>query len=282
VIQVTGYGSITPGRTYNIGAWIRKQNGANNAGWFVLGVEWYSNEAVTWQDKMPDNLPLNYNWTQVNFQVTAPPDGFNGPPNRVGIWLTRHTDADVWYDDISVNDVTPGPPTIARSPSSLSHAIRAGHGLGPDTFNVQNIGGNTLSYTITDNAAWLSVSPAGGSGTGEIDTMTVNYDVAGVSAGQHAATIQIADPAATNSPQTIAVNLTVYVPGDFNHDWDVDQEDFGHFQKCLTGEGNLQSLPECADAKLDADGDVGEGDFEIFLRCMNGPGVPAPLDCAFD
>jgi hypothetical protein len=69
------------------------------------------------------------------------------------------------------------------------------------------------------------------------------------------------------------VTLTNRSP-DFDDDNDVDQEDFGHFQECLTGSGAAQSDPDCQDAKLDGDGDVDADDFDLFQNCMAGPNIP--------
>ena len=68
------------------------------------------------------------------------------------------------------------------------------------------------------------------------------------------------------------------VPGDFDADDDVDQEDFGHLQECLTGSG-LAPGPECQDADLDADEDVDHNDFGIFQGCLSGANVTADPDC---
>ena len=73
---------------------------------------------------------------------------------------------------------------------------------------------------------------------------------------------------------------TVSVPGDFDCDHDVDQEDFGHLQACLTGSGELQVDPNCQDAILDGDGNVDGGDLAIFQGCMSGANVPPDPDCA--
>lgn len=70
------------------------------------------------------------------------------------------------------------------------------------------------------------------------------------------------------------------IPGDFDGDGDVDQEDFGPFQACLTGPGVAQLLPGCSRAKLDADIDVDADDFIIFRGCMSGSNVPADPACA--
>jgi len=66
---------------------------------------------------------------------------------------------------------------------------------------------------------------------------------------------------------------------DFDEDDDVDLDDYGRFQACLTG--SLQPAPpECQSARLDGDSDVDENDLILFMRCMSGPDVAADPDCA--
>jgi hypothetical protein len=69
-------------------------------------------------------------------------------------------------------------------------------------------------------------------------------------------------------------------PADFDGDGDVDQEDFGHLQVCITGMAVEQNAPTCQDAKLDADIDVDWEDVNLLVRCLSGPDVPARADCA--
>ena len=71
-----------------------------------------------------------------------------------------------------------------------------------------------------------------------------------------------------------------FIPGDFDRDGDVDQEDFGHFQVCLTGSSAPQDDPDCRDAKFDGDSDVDENDFTLFKGCMRGANVPGDVNCA--
>jgi hypothetical protein len=70
------------------------------------------------------------------------------------------------------------------------------------------------------------------------------------------------------------------IPGDFDGDLDVDQEDFGHLQTCLTGSGIAQENPGCLKARLDGDTDVDGDDVGAFMGCMNGPNVLADAYCA--
>jgi hypothetical protein len=108
--------------------------------------------------------------------------------------------------------VNAAPSAISRTPSSLSASCTQGTNAAGQTFQISNSGGGTLSYTISDDAAWLSCSPSTGTSTGEQDTITVSYSTSGLSAGTYSGTISIAAAGATNTPQTIPVSLTVNTP----------------------------------------------------------------------
>jgi hypothetical protein len=173
------------------------------------------------------------------------------------------------------------PPTIDRNPASFTRNVALGENLPDDTFTIANSGGSLLGYNISDNVSWLSVSPATGTCSSETDDIDIVYDVAGLPLGPYAATITITATTATNTPQTIAVNLTVGPPEfarvDYDKDHDVDLQDFSKMQSCLTGSGIEQNDPACADTLLDDDDDVDNGDVTIFLDCLTGEQVP-PLD----
>ena len=79
-----------------------------------------------------------------------------------------------------------------------------------NSFHVNTAGGGTLSYTISDDASWLSCDPVSGDSTGEEDTIVINYDVSGLAVGTYRATITIDAGEAGNSPQTIDIILVVY------------------------------------------------------------------------
>jgi len=103
----------------------------------------------------------------------------------------------------------PAPPVIATSSSSLSFsAEQAGPNPPSLTLEIHNSGAGTLNWSATDDADWLTLSTNGNS-TGEINNVTVAVDIAGLSSGDYSATITISAPEASNSPQTISVNLTI-------------------------------------------------------------------------
>ncbi len=100
-------------------------------------------------------------------------------------------------------------PSLSASPSTLSQTIVVGQTNSSQTFQVWNGGTGTLNYAIGTTAPWLSASPTNGMSTGERDSIQVNYNGAALVAGSYNATIAVIAPGATNSPQSINVNLTV-------------------------------------------------------------------------
>ncbi len=104
--------------------------------------------------------------------------------------------------------VTSAPtPTIGLSPTALSFsAIQGGSNPANQTLAVSNSGSGTLSWSVSDNAAWLTVGPTSGSGNGSI---TAGVNISGLAAGTHTATVTVTASGATNTPQTVPVTLTL-------------------------------------------------------------------------
>jgi hypothetical protein len=113
------------------------------------------------------------------------------------------------YAETDLWNVTTTTLTIEVDPATIARTTVAGVNLPADAFTVTRVGTETLNYTIADDAAWLNVSPASGTNDGEIDSIQVTYDVGGLPAGAHAATITVSDPQASNDPQHVAVTVTV-------------------------------------------------------------------------
>jgi hypothetical protein len=63
------------------------------------------------------------------------------------------------------------------------------------------------------------------------------------------------------------------IPGDFDHDGDVDISDFAHLQICFTPDGMVPAAG-CGDADLNADNIIDLVDLNVFTTCLNGAGQP--------
>jgi hypothetical protein len=166
-------------------------------------------------------------------------------------------------------------PTLKVAPAILAKAV--GWGIDPPagtSFTIQNAGVGTLDYTIQSDATWVIPAATFGSCSTETDTIDLVFATASLLPGSYLATLTVTSVQATNSPQTVTIELTVSpAPGDFDGDHDVDQEDYGHVQTCLAP----SVLPGCADADLNHNGTVDQLDAGIFDTCMQGPNAePIP------
>ncbi len=67
--------------------------------------------------------------------------------------------------------------------------------------------------------------------------------------------------------------------GDTDLDGDVDQEDFGRVQLCLTGPSVGVTQPSCIAADLTGDGHVDAADLDILEKCRLGADILVTADC---
>ena len=74
---------------------------------------------------------------------------------------------------------------------------------------MSNAGGGTLSFTDTDDASWLTVTPASGSAPA---TLSAAVNVAGLAQGTYTATVTVTSAGTSGSPKLIPVTLTVGPP----------------------------------------------------------------------
>jgi hypothetical protein len=100
-------------------------------------------------------------------------------------------------------------PAIGLNTTSLGFAGAVG-GTNPSaqSIAISNVGGGTLSWTASDNAAWLTLSPLSGTNSGSV---TASVNLTGLAAGTYNAIITVAASGSTNSPQQIPVSLTLSV-----------------------------------------------------------------------
>jgi len=119
---------------------------------------------------------------------------------------------------------TPPPtinPAIGASPAALSFtATQGGANPAPQTVTISNTGG-TLSWNASETAAWLTLSPASGSGAG---TLTATVNTASLATGPHTTTITVAASGATS--RTVGVTLTMNAPASSsaNLTWNTNAE----------------------------------------------------------
>ena len=100
----------------------------------------------------------------------------------------------------------PVPPAIGLSPTSLSFtAQQGGSNPAPKTLTISNTGGGTLSWSASDSAGWLSLSPASGTGTGAVTTSVATGTL---TAGSYSGAITLSATGATSVTVPVAFTVT--------------------------------------------------------------------------
>ena len=104
-------------------------------------------------------------------------------------------------------------PSILLNPTSLSFSGTAG-GANPlaKTINLANPTGGTLTWSMTESAAWLALNIASGTTTTETDQVSASVSIQGLAAGTYSTVITVAASGAANSPQRIPASLTLSQP----------------------------------------------------------------------
>ncbi|MHC4445304.1 MAG: immunoglobulin domain-containing protein [Planctomycetota bacterium] len=177
-----------------------------------------------------------------------------------------------WFGDIHskniiVQDPPYDPPTITEHPQSQLF------GRGSTVqLNVSATGQGTLGYQWYKDDGFLS---NGGNISGTTSSLLQISNVQSADEGDYHCVVSNGGGSTPSNTAT----LTLAVVADFDLDNDVDQEDFGHLQECMSGEGIPQNDPACQNAKLDGDNDVDVDDFSILQGCMSGANIAVDQNC---
>lgn len=146
--------------------------------------------------------PFEYSWNTTGYT-----NGFHTLKAKVTDSTTATAE-----DQISVNvtNVITNP-TISLTRSSLNFGATTEGAKTPDQdFLISNTGVGTLNWSVSDDADWLTSSPASGTESGKV---TTSIDLSGLTEGTYTGTISVT-ATATNSPQTVTVTLIVKDPTD--------------------------------------------------------------------
>jgi hypothetical protein len=102
-------------------------------------------------------------------------------------------------------------PKIGTNPRTLSFSVSSDSGTSsPSAISVTNTGSGTLTWSASCAVGWLDLSPVSGSlGALASEPFLLTARAGGMNPGHYTTTVEISDSNAVNSPQTIAVDLTV-------------------------------------------------------------------------
>jgi len=148
---------------------------------------------------------------------------FGTAPSNVQVFVnTADLTAGSYHDTITVSDpaatnnpvlipvqlnLAEPPPTIDLSQSYFSfNAIVDSTNPADQYLTIDNSGGGTLEWTVSNSESWLTLTPVSGTDYGNV---TLSIDITGLPYGLYYDTIVVSDPDATNNPQIAEVRLQV-------------------------------------------------------------------------
>jgi hypothetical protein len=130
--------------------------------------------------------------------------GFQTPPINWGLTTTAKR---AFFDRVAYYAGTTVQRRLLLSPTDVSIAVTQGDPVANRSASLQSSDGSTPAYTITDDAAWLGVSPTGGSAPAQL---TLTASSAGLAPGTYVANVTAAASGYVSA--TLRVTLTVSAP----------------------------------------------------------------------
>jgi len=104
-------------------------------------------------------------------------------------------------------DLEPPAPEIAVDPDVFYfNAIAGGDNPAPKTLTITNVSASVLNWAVSNGESWLSLAPTSGTDSGDV---TLTVDITGLAYDEYYDTIVVSDPAASNNPVRVPVNLSV-------------------------------------------------------------------------
>jgi len=101
-------------------------------------------------------------------------------------------------------------PTLSVSPDSLTFSAEVGGANPTDQFFlIENTGGGSFDYTLSEDISWLTAAPMSGGPIPPTDTVLVSVDISGLSEGNYEGDIIVTAPGAQGSPDTVHVTLHI-------------------------------------------------------------------------
>ncbi|NLE61075.1 MAG: hypothetical protein GX616_22235, partial [Planctomycetes bacterium] len=185
---------------------------------------------------------------------------------------------DSFYRNVTLQPI-PLNPWVCANKDALYQEAFVGDPIAEDNVEIWNCGGagGDLNYDVTANVSWIHIVPPDGTsvqGPPTTNVHVVSYDL--LPPGTHTGTITITG---SHNVKTIEVTVVIgTVKPDLDMDGDVDEADFGLFQRCFTGA--VQVSGGCTAADFDGDMFVTHtADLPVFKNCLSGAGVYPDRDC---
>ncbi len=161
---------------------------------------WTATESSSWLNLSPASGTGNGTIT-VSIVTTGMTAGTYSTPITIAATGATNTP-----QTVTVSLTLTTPPTIGFSPTSMVFtAAQGGTNPASQSLSISNTGSGTLNWTASDNAAWLSLAPASGTGNG---TVTLTAATGSLTAGTYSGIVTLSATGATTVSIPITFNIT--------------------------------------------------------------------------
>ncbi len=164
---------------------------------------WTSSFSSTWLSVNPSNGTAP-SATSINVNIAGLSDGV-----YYDTVVITAPDADNSPQKLPITlNVITLPPKIVYTPTSFAVSAIQG-GVNPDDRYLRiftDVPGSSLNWSVANSSGWLNLTPTSGISD---DSVTLQFDITGLSFGFYYDTVLITDPAATNNPQKVPVTLQI-------------------------------------------------------------------------
>jgi rhodanese-related sulfurtransferase len=142
-----------------------------------------------------------YNWVSVcpsggsstddivPITVTINTEGLAAGPYHCPILITSNSGEGTFQVDINV--IKASTPVLFFYPSSINFGEVIMRSTAVKSFEIWNVGTDTLIYTLSENCQWLAISPSGGSSTGTHNSITISINTTNLNYGQYSYDVNI-------------------------------------------------------------------------------------------
>ncbi|MHC4154165.1 MAG: right-handed parallel beta-helix repeat-containing protein [Planctomycetota bacterium] len=176
-------------------------------------LEWEIAESCSWLQAIPASGQSSGEANEVALNVDV--SGLSPGQHTCQLVVS---DPNAWNSPqvVDINLLITGPLIHVSQTELVFRALLDGPNPVDQIFNISNIGGGRLYWSITYDCNWLSVEPNTGSTTLEADHVTLSVDAAGLDGGIYNCELVILDANSQNYSVTVGVILLVgrglYVP----------------------------------------------------------------------
>lgn len=171
-------------------------------------MDWNASEDVPWLEISPTSGSLGPGQSAAIDVTIADPDLSRGQYQGVITVSAPNAVDSPRTSTVSLTYIEK--PRIGLSAQSLTFTADEGIDPEPQDLTITNTGEGSLSWSAVDDEAWLSVSPSTGSlGSGQSQALVVSVSPGALPGGAYDAPLTFSDPNSSNSPQSVAVGLTV-------------------------------------------------------------------------